>query len=547
MPLFISPANAQSVPSVVDPARTQQAVKKDIKPPPPSLLSLEHDKDLIEIPEGAQDLTFTLRSVTIEGMQVYDESRFAGRYKPLIGQTVSAALIWRIAQEINLTYQQDGYFLSKAFVPAQTIEDGIVRIRVVEGYIERVEMQGKTQSDRIVQAILRNITREVPATISNLESNLLRLNDIHGRNYQTVLTKTPGSPEGAVTLSVTEKMDKHILRASSNNYGSKFIGPLRHGVHYMGSLFPYHHTRLTAQTTRPGQKSLASISISHSYQVAPDITLDASFAKTRSAPASTLRDNEIDGESLLWSVGATWTPIRQRTENLSLSADLEFLNSETKALSTRISHDQIRALRVNGNYGFYDPFWGGHNWDLTLSRGLSFFGASKNDDPDISRTGARSDFMKANAAYQYQDQIAQNTALSVNMQGQWANEPLYSSEEFGFGGPVMGRAYDSSEITGDKGVAASVQVQYTGLEPVQAHQVNPFIFYDIGKVWNEGAAATPKISAASAGLGAQMRSAYGLGVDATSAVPLTKSIDNPIHGNGHSPVFRFGVDYSYEF
>ena len=48
------------------------------------------------------------------------------------------------------------------------------------------------------------------------------------------------------------------------------------------------------------------------------------------------------------------------------------------------------------------------------------------------------------------------------LSGQWASGPLYSSEEFGYGGKNFGRAYDQSELTGDHGVAASVEVDYAG-------------------------------------------------------------------------------------
>ena len=69
--------------------------------------------------------------------------------------------------------------------------------------------------------------------------------------------------------------------------------------------------------------------------------------------------------------------------------------------------------------------------------------------------------------------------------GQYSNDPLFASEEFGYGGQFLGRAYDTSEIAGDKGIAASLELRYQMPHfNTNSTSTELYGFYDIGKTWN---------------------------------------------------------------
>ena len=287
--------------------------------------------------------------------------------------------------------------------------------------------------------------------------------------------------------------------------------------------------------------------INHRVQITPSVDLDFLLSKSISRPGFTLRQSDIESDSFSWGFGAQWIPIRQRDQNLRLFARLDALNSNINTFSTALTRDKVRALRLGARYDFTDRFLGLNTISLTLSQGINGFGASDANNPNASRGDAAPDFNKLELAYNRQDFISNNLLLNLNLRGQLASRGLYSSEEFGFGGINAGRAYDFSEITGDHGLSALAELQYTGFESVNGYQINPFIFYDFGKVWNKGNAASIKnISASSAGFGARINGENGLNFDATFALPLTKSIDNPLYGNGKNPILRFGLTYQFK-
>lgn len=541
--------HAQTVPELpgsVDPGRIfdNQQITPDQPRETPSLNVPDQRK--IEAPDGAENLLFTLSSVNIEGMSVYDQARFKPLFEDKIGTDVPATLIWEIAAEISEAYKRDGYFLSRAFVPAQKIDTGDIRIAVIEGYIQTVEIEGKNKDDRLVRSIANKIIEQSPTKIKELESSLLRLGDLHGVGFDAVLDRKQDAPDGAITLALKPQGDENPrITVSSNNYGSRFLGPHRGSVTFEHSLIDYQKTTISALADLPRADELALGSINHRVQITPSVELDFMLSKSISRPGFTLRQSDIESDSFSWGFGAQWIPIRQRDQNFRLFARLEALNSNTNTFSIALTRDKVRAFRLGARYDFKDRFLGLNTVSLTLSQGISAFGASDANNPNASRGDAAPDFNKLELAYNRQDFISNNLLLNLNLRGQLASRGLYSSEEFGFGGINAGRAYDFSEITGDHGLSALAELQYAGFTPINGYQISPFVFYDIGKTWNEGDASVKSISASSAGIGTRIYGDNSLNFDAMLAFPLTKSIDNPLYGNGKNPVLRFGLIYQF--
>ena len=67
--------------------------------------------------------------------------QLAELYANLVGKKVTLQAVYDLAQRITAKYGGDGYVLSRAIVPVQQLDPNgaVVKIQVVEGYIERVE------------------------------------------------------------------------------------------------------------------------------------------------------------------------------------------------------------------------------------------------------------------------------------------------------------------------------------------------------------------------------------------------------------------------
>ena len=183
---------------------------------------------------------------------------------------------------------------------------------------------------------------------------------------------------------------------------------------------------------------------------------------------------------------------------------------------------------------------------MTVSRGLSGLGASSAGDLNLSRDGAKPDFTKAEISYSRLQGIFPEWSLLFSASAQKASGSLFSSEEFGYGGQSLGRAYDPSEISGDDGVASALELRYQGVPIWYNTSFQPYAFVDIGKVWNQNAGQEDTLTASSTGLGVRFQHASGFSGSLQLAIPLTKSIDAPLYGsNERNAQIGFQIGYSF--
>ncbi len=76
---------------------------------------------------------------------MYNPERLQKLEAEFLGRDISLRELYQIANRITQLYRQDGYVLSQALVPEQTIRDGVARIQVIEGFVERVDFTGAPQ------------------------------------------------------------------------------------------------------------------------------------------------------------------------------------------------------------------------------------------------------------------------------------------------------------------------------------------------------------------------------------------------------------------
>lgn len=171
-------------------------------------------------------------------------------------------------------------------------------------------------------------------------------------------------------------------------------------------------------------------------------------------------------------------------------------------------------------------------------------GSSQSTDMNLSRAQAEPDFSKLELSYARAQHVSNHITLITRFSAQLSPYQLFSSEEFGYGGQTFGRAYDASEITGDNGVAAALELRYNGLNSWQDIQFVPYVFYDIGKVWNEDTSGVNE-AAASSGTGFLVQHSSGLQGNLGIAFPLTRPVTNPMYGHGKSPRLLLQIGYAF--
>ncbi len=501
------------------------------------------------LPPGADKIHLQLGGIWFHNVTVFDDAKLKSLYRLNFRKTVNLKFPWEIAAELTKKYRDKGYFLCRAFVPAQKItKNGILRIEAIEGYIGSITFEGaRVPNSPVITKALAAILTDKPTRIQTLETQLLLLNNLPGLSFKATLAPaTQNQTDVKLILTVTKI--KPVRSISLDNHGSRFMGPNEITASWEGSLLPLQKTKISYETTKTlhGPGHFYSINLTHKIALSTRLTLDLSYGHSNALPGYTLSQFNIASNSNTASIGLDYRLMRTRRENLTGHFSLNYLNSSINLLNTAFNRDRIRTAQLGFDFNNTDKWHGQNFLNIQLTQGLPLLSSSKEGDKLTSKPDVHPDFTKITLNYMRLQYLAKNWSSLLSLDGQAASGSLYSSEEFGYGGSVVGRAYNVSEITGDEGVSASLELHYSGLPVWYQTIFSPYAFYDIGKVWQLHPSTPPSISAASAGLGIDVKNALGLNANVYVAKPLTKAVLTPLYGsNGKAPSYSFLLGYNF--
>lgn len=491
------------------------------------------------VPPNADKIKFVLKGFVIEGATVYPPASFLPLYKALLGTEIPLRKVFDVADAITAKYRRDGYLLSLAVVPAQKITNGVVRLKVVEGFIDRVFIDGHLgKRGTLVREMADNIAAARPLTAAVLERYVLLINDLPGLTARALLKRSQVPGAADLVLTVDEKSWDGY--ASIDNRGSRYIGPAQTNLSISANSMLGYNERTTFRTTVTSQ--VGELKFFDLDEVVPlnaegtrgRIQVSQSYAH----PGYILKPDAVRAKTTTLLFGGSHPLIRSRAKNLSIHGDFDmrWIEADEDDGATLISKDSIRAIRLGAEYDFVDTLLrpAVSLISVEASQGLDILGARKSGSPDLSRVGGRSDFTKLTLDAQRLQHLGGGFSLLTALTGQYSFSTLLTAEEFSFGGSDFGRGYDPATLTGDDGLAGKLELAY-GAEPgaslLQAYQL--YGFYDIGTVWNRDPAAgeSGRSSAASAGIGVRANISSRFSANMELAMPLTARTDSAGEGD----------------
>ena len=438
-------------------------------------------------PAAMRKVNFLLQRMIIKGSTIYGKRKFSRLFRKYLHRRITLEQIYIIAQQITNMYRNDGYILSKAVVPPQKIEDGAVQINVIEGFVDRVVVQGQVRGPRrLLSEYRKGILRSRPLKAKDLERYLLLVDDLPGVSVKSVLTPSKDKP-GATNMTLILSNKAYEGSLGLDNRGTKFNGPIQINAGLSGNALFKNYERIGLQgVVTSDTDELQFFSGFYEQPISSEGTklfFSASFSDSK--PGSALKDFEVAGESKTFALKITHPFIRSRAENLTGSLSYTHRNSSTDILGTLDSEDRLRIVNLGLSYDFVDQYRGVNLVSFNLSKGFDIFDSTKTGSENLTRSLGHSDFTKLSGQVLRLQQLAPSWMLLGAFSWQYSFEKLLASEEFGVGGAQFGRAYDSSEITGDQGMAFKLELQ-KAFQPKKKYlrDVQAYTFFDYGAVWN---------------------------------------------------------------
>jgi hemolysin activation/secretion protein len=189
---FLQP-NPQPVP--VLPAETTPVMPTPVPPPPAPSPQLSPQPDV----------QISVRRIEVIGSTVFSPADFAPIVQPSAGQTLTLEQLRSVADQITQLYLDRGYITSRAILVDQTIQDGLVQIRVIEGAIERIDIEGNHHVNASYIRSRVQLSGHTPLNQTSLEDQLrlLRLDPLF-KNVEASLQAGSGLGLSILAVRVTE-------------------------------------------------------------------------------------------------------------------------------------------------------------------------------------------------------------------------------------------------------------------------------------------------------------------------------------------------------
>ena len=467
--------------------------------------------------------SFVLGAVNIEGATVLSAAELARSFEPYLASRIGQAELNTIVAEITARYRRAGYLLSYAVLPEQSVQSGIVTIRVVEGYVANVRIEGDARAAAAVRPLTTPLLHERPLRAATLERALGLARDVSGVQVaDTQLSRSPDDPSRyELTLVLGADRVHGILYGDNRGtvdgarvrgFGSTSIASL---------LIPGDQLQLDLFAIPSDRFRFFYGQVKAGVPIGPD-GLRFTASASRGDQRQELAGPDQRGKSRQWTAQLSYPFVKRRSATVIGQASLSDWKSSERVADEPIQRDRLQVARlwaeiaragrtrIDGRIG--------------LSQGLDLGPATETGDPLASRPFGSAKFTKLNGDLQVATPLGKQRALRFDGSAQLSTKSLLAPEEFALGGSRIGRGFDFNRVTGDHGIGAMVELAYR-LGDVKGgpKALEMFAFGDGGGAFRKRSSpGLPKDQwLASVGAGARL-SALGMFWSGELGIPVTR-------------------------
>ena len=388
-----------------------------------------------------------------------------------------------IASAITKYYRKNGYFVARAYIPAQNVlkNNNVLEIAVIEGTYGEFKLDNKSLvKNSIVQGMLDNAkTRDNVISTNTLERSMLIINDTPGVvvSAADVMPGTNvGTSDFAISTQASKKYDGYLV---TDNTGSRYTGKYRAmaGLN-INSPFDIGDKIALSGLVSNGH-NLKNARVAYSLPLASNgLRGEIAYSKTDYSLTDSYKDLNYSGASNTVEATLTYPIIRTRTENLNSSLIVAKKDLKDKQDTVAQPSKNTKSLTLGLDYtkdylAFNKNTNSGVNINLT-------YGNLKDQSTDI----INGNYSKLNIDLNHNIAFTNTISLESSLNTQYAlgNKNLTGGEDFSIGGESGVKLYPSGELSAENGYIFTIEAKYQ--LPVYKNVSNTIgVFYDRGKAW----------------------------------------------------------------
>lgn len=448
-------------------------------------------------PAAGRAETITVDSIEISGNTALADGLLDNVAAPYRGRPLTDRDLQDLLSRLNAVHAQAGYATSRAVLPDQDASRGELRITIVEGYLERIEVDGDGAVDAgyLRERLQVGIAR--PLNVAILNANLRLLMQERGMGELRAELR-PGSAPGAAVLHV------HV------NGGTRFEGGLRAANDRAPAVGGVRGAVELGVRNLFGRGDSVDIVYGKADGL-NDLDFRLEVPLNALGSVGSLRYFDVDSElvdeqfSVLgakteirgFEVGLSQSLWRRPGREVSLQARFASRQSFSTLLGEPFSFSpgvdngkaDVKAARLGAQWierGARDYL----SARFTFTQGIGALGATVHDDglPDSRHQSTL-------AQWQWLHTLGPRAGqVYLRADAQWAFDALLPLEKFGVGGLGSVRGYRRARFVRDSGWSSALEYRLPllrlaldgGARGADAGQLQLVLFADAGRAWNHG-------------------------------------------------------------
>jgi hemolysin activation/secretion protein len=406
---------------------------------------------------------FDIDDFAVQGADTLPQIEIEEAIYPFLGPNKSADDVEKARAALEKAYHDKGYQTVSVSVPQQNAQGKVITLKVTELKVGRLRVKNSRYFD------LDKIKDRAPSlkegTVPNfgdVTKDIVALNQWSDRRVTPALRAgvTPGTVD--VDLNVEDKAPLHASaeinnRQSPNTTALRFNGT----VHY-DNLWQLGHSLSFSYQVAPQRPDDAQV-FSGSYLArVPDVdwlSVLVYAVKSNSNVATVGGTNIVGPGQIIGSRAVITLPNRENFfQTLSVGLDYKHFDQTVKLGSDGFS-SPVTYFPVVASYG---ATFQNEKFTTQFNAAVTYNLREPSSDWtefDNKRAYASASFTHLNLDVSHTQELPQGFQLYGKVQGQVADGPLVSSEQFSIGGLDTVRGYLESEVLGDNGVVGNLELR----------------------------------------------------------------------------------------
>jgi hemolysin activation/secretion protein len=450
---------------------------------PPAAAPAAQARTAPAAPPPAAPVRFDVMELRVLGNTVLDTRTVESAVYPFTGPSKEMSDVEAARAALEKAYHDHGFGTVFVDIPEQTVDEGIVRLRVTEGRLRQVRVTGARYFSG------RQIRAEVPAaaagSVPNLPQLQSQLNQVNAETRDRVVVPVLKAGPDPGTVDVDLKVDDHM--------------PF-HGSLELDNQYTVDTTHLRAAGSLSYDNMFGRMdSLAIQYQVAAESpteshVLAGSYALHLAEDGANLALLYIDSKSdvaTLGTLGVLGTgtvyglrylqplPSKGTAQDVAFEIDYKdfkqsILTTSTSGLNTPVDYVSASASYTLAQRSAAHQL----DWTMTASFGVPEVPYNTEQFAD-KRYGANPNYFYLRTDGGYTLQLPKGFTAALRLTGQYSVDPLISNEQLAVGGAYSVRGYLEAEELADSAWRSSLQLGTPPLNLWQSRMhVREFVFLD---------------------------------------------------------------------